>query len=105
MTHHLTHGGLPDGMTRWQFLGLIEQARRQIGLSKGAIAYLKVAISNTMDEDYVAGRICGFWTSVTKTASQAGLDRRQVARIEGSLIERGFLAKSASDHSRRGGSR
>lgn len=105
MTHHLTHGGLPDGMTRWQFFGLIEQARRQIGLSKGAIAYLKVAISNTMDEDYVAGRICGFWTSVTKTASQAGLDRRQVARIEGSLIERGFLAKSASDHSRRGGSR
>lgn len=105
MTQHLTHGGLPDGMTRWQFFGLIEQARRQIGLSKGAIAYLKVAISNTMDEDYVAGRICGFWTSVTKTASQAGLDRRQVARIEGSLIERGFLAKSASDHSRRGGSR
>lgn len=105
MTQHLTHGGLPDGMTRWQFFGLIESARRQLGLSKGAIAYLKVAISNTMDEDYVAGRICGFWTSVTKTASQAGLDRRQVARIEGSLIERGFLAKSASDHSRRGGSR
>lgn len=105
MTQHLTHGGLPEGMTRWQFFGLIESARRQLGLSKGAIAYLKVAISNTMDEDYVAGRICGFWTSVTKTASQAGLDRRQVARIEGNLIERGFLAKSSSDHSRRGGSR
>lgn len=105
MTQHLTHGGLPEGMTRWQFFGLIESARRQLGLSKGAIAYLKVAISNTMDEDYVAGRICGFWTSVTKTASQAGLDRRQVARIEGSLIERGFLAKSASDHSRRAGAR
>lgn len=105
MTQHLTHGGLPDGMTRWQFFGLIKKARRQLGLSNGAVAYLEVAISNTMDEDYVAGRICGFWTSVTKTASQAGLDRRQVARIEGSLIERGFLAKSASDHSRRAGSR
>lgn len=105
MTQHLTHGGLPEGMTRWQFFGLIESARRQLGLSKGAIAYLKFAISNTMDEDYVAGRICGFWTSVTKTASQAGLDRRQVARIEASLIERGFLAKSASDHSRRAGAR
>lgn len=105
MTQHLTHGGLPDGMTRWQFFGLIKKARRQLGLSNGAVSYLEVAISNTMDEDYVAGRICGFWTSVTKTASQAGLDRRQVARIEGSLIEQGFLAKSASDHSRRGGSR
>lgn len=105
MTQHLTHGGLPEGMTRWQFFGLIESARRQLGLSKGAIAYLKVAITNTMDEDFLAGRICSFWTSVTKIAAQAGLDRRQVARIEAWLIEQGFLIKSASDHSRRGGHR
>lgn len=105
MTQHLTHGGLPEGMTRWQFFGLIESARRQLGLSKGAIAYLKVAITNTMDEDFLTGRICSFWTSVTKIAAQAGLDRRQVARIEAWLIEQGFLIKSASDHSRRGGHR
>ncbi|WP_321365264.1 helix-turn-helix domain-containing protein [uncultured Celeribacter sp.] len=105
MTHHLTHGGLPDGMTRWQFFGLIESARRQLGLSKGAIAYLKVAISRTMDEDFLAGRICSFWTSVTKIAAQAGLDRRQVARIEADLIQRELLVKTASDHSRRSGSR
>ncbi|TKW62905.1 MAG: hypothetical protein DI616_20145 [Paracoccus denitrificans] len=105
MTQHLTHCGLPEGMTRWQFFGMIESARRQLGLSKGAIAYLKVAISNTMEEDFLAGRICSFWTSVTKIAAQAGLDRRQVARIEVELVERGLLSKSASDHSRRGGSR
>jgi len=105
MTQHLTHCGLPSGMTRWQFFGLIERGRRQLGLSKGAIAYLKVAISNTMEEDFVTGRICSFWTSVTKIAAQAGLDRRQIARIEGDLILRGLLAKTASDHSRRGGSR
>jgi hypothetical protein len=92
-------------MTRWQFFGLIEKARRQLGLSKGAVAYLKVAISRMMDEDFLAGRICSFWTSVTKIAAQAGLDRRQVARIEANLIQRGLLAKTASDHSRRGGSR
>ncbi|MEP1767405.1 MAG: helix-turn-helix domain-containing protein [Sulfitobacter sp.] len=105
MTRHLTHNGLPDGMTRWQFFGLIEAARQQLGLSKGAIAYLKVAISNTMDEDFAPGRICSFWTSVTKIAARARLDRRQVARIEAWLIENGFLIKTASDHSRRGGSR
>lgn len=105
MTQRLTHGGLPTGMSRWQFFGLIEKARRRLGLSKGAIAYLKVAISNTMAEDFTAGRICSFWTSVTKIASQAGLDRRQVARIEASLVEQGFLIKTASDHSRRDGSR
>lgn len=60
MTRHLTHNGLPSGMTRWQFFGLIERGRRQLGLSKGAIAYLKVAISNSMEEDFVAGRICSF---------------------------------------------
>ncbi|KGM89660.1 Replication protein C N-terminal domain protein [Roseovarius mucosus DSM 17069] len=105
MTQHLTHGGLPDGMTRWEFFGLIESARRQLGLSKGAIAYLKVAISRTMDEDFLAGNICSFWTSVTKIAAQAELDRRQVARIEADLVERRLLAKTASDHSRRAGSR
>jgi hypothetical protein len=92
-------------MTRWQFFGLIESARRQLGLSKGAVAYLKVAISRTMDEDFLAGNICSFWTSVTTIAAQAGLDRRQVARIEADLIRRGLLSKTASDHSRRGGSR
>ena len=76
MTRHLTHNGLPEGMTRWQFFGLIEAARQQLGLSKGAIAYLKVAISNTMDEDFAAGRTCSFWTSVTKIAARARLDRR-----------------------------
>lgn len=105
MTRHLTHGGLPGDMTRWQFFGLIESARRQLGLSKGSIAYLKVAISNTLNEDYFAGRTCSFWTSVTKIAAQAGLDRRQVARIEADLIQRGLLVKTASDHSRRDGSR
>ncbi|KAB6714659.1 helix-turn-helix domain-containing protein [Roseobacter sp. TSBP12] len=105
MTQHLTHGGLPSGMTRWQFFGLIKKARRQLGLSNGAVSYLEVAISNTMDEDYFAGRICSFWTSVTKISAQAGVDRRQVARIEADLIRRGLLAKTASDHSRRDGSR
>lgn len=105
MTHALTHNGLPDGLTRWPFFGLIQMARRQLGLSKDAIAYLKVAISCTQDEAFKAGRICAFWTSVTKTACRAEMDRRQVARIEADLIERDFLGKSASDHSRRGGSR
>ena len=105
MTQAATHKGLPDGLTRWQFFGLIQTARRQLGLSKGAIAYLKVAIGCTQDEDFKAGRICAFWTSVTKTACRAEMDRRQVARIEADLIQRRFLEKSASDHSRRGGSR
>lgn len=105
MTATLAHNGLPAGLTRWQFFGLIESARRQLGLSRGAVAYLRVAISNTMDDDFLAGRICSFWTSVTKIAAQAELDRRHVARIEGDLIQRGLLVKTASDHSRRGGSR
>lgn len=105
MTRHLTHNGLPEGMTRWQFFRLIESARRQLGLSKGAIAYLKVAISSTMDDDFLPGRICSFWKSVTKIATLAAMDRRQVARIEAFLIEHGWLTKTASDHSRRAGLR
>ena len=105
MTQALTHNGLPASLTRWQFFGLIQTARRQLDLSKGAIGYLKVAIGCTQDEDFKTGRICAFWTSATKTAGRAEVDRRQVARIEVDLIEHRFLEKSASDHSGRGGSR
>ena len=105
MTQALTLNGLPAGLTRWQFFGLIQTARRQLDLSKGAIGYLKVAIGCTQDEDFKTGRICAFWTSATKTAGRAEVDRRQVARIEADLIEHRFLEKSASDHSRRCGSR
>lgn len=56
MTQALTHNGLPAGLTRWQFFGLIQTARRQLDLSKGAIAYLKVAIGCTQDDDFKAGR-------------------------------------------------
>jgi len=62
MTQHFTHCGLPVGVTRWQFLGLIQTARRRLGFTKGAVAYLKVAISCTQDEGFKAGRICAFWT-------------------------------------------
>ncbi len=105
MTQQLTHGGLPEGMSRWQLLGFLETARRQLGLSKGAIAYLKVAISCTMDGDYAPGRRCAFWMSVTKIADRVEVNRRQVSRIEADLIDRGFLLKTASDHSRRQGAR
>lgn len=105
MTQNLVHNGLPKGLTRWQFFGLIQTARRQLGFSKGAISYLKVAVSHTMDEDYLSGRICSFWTSVTKIAKLAEMDRRQVARIEAELVTKGWLVKTAADHSTRCGSR
>ncbi|MCK8484331.1 hypothetical protein MUY21_09810 [Aliiroseovarius sp. S2029] len=105
MTQDLVHNGLPNGLTRWQFFGLIQTARRQLGFSKGAISYLKVALSHTMDEDYLSGRICSFWTSVTKIATRAEIDRRQVTRIEAELINKSWLVKTASDHSTRCGSR
>ncbi len=54
MNQSLAHNGLPAGLTRWQFLGLIQTARRQLGLSKGAVAYLKVAIGCTQDDDFIA---------------------------------------------------
>lgn len=105
MSKILTHDGLPDGMNRWQFFKLVKTGRRQIGLSKGAINYLEVAIYDTFDVDYKAGQICAFWTSVTNIAARAELDRKQVSRIEADLIERGWLIKTASDRSTRCGSR
>ncbi|MDO5622861.1 MAG: helix-turn-helix domain-containing protein [Paracoccus sp. (in: a-proteobacteria)] len=101
----LTHSGLPEGLSRWKLFHLIEVARRKIGLSKGAIAYLRCAITATDDGDFAKGRICAFWTSVTEIAAFTGIDRRQIARIEAELIATGLIAKSCTDRARRSGSR
>ncbi|PZX10819.1 hypothetical protein LX82_02303 [Celeribacter halophilus] len=47
MSNQLTHRGLPAGMTRWDLLKMIESGRRVLGLSKGAVAYLRYAITHT----------------------------------------------------------
>jgi replication initiation protein RepC len=105
MTQHLTHAGLPDDLTRWQLLRLVEVARRKLGLSKGAVSYLRLAIGLTADGDFAKGRICAFWASVTEIAASLGMERRQIARIEAELIIRGFIHKSSTDRSRRSGHR
>lgn len=105
MTQHLTHAGLPADLTRWQLLQMVETARRALGLSKGAVSYLRHAIGLTTDSDFTKGRICAFWASVTEIAASLGMDRRQIARIEAELITRGLIHKSSADRSRRSGHR
>ena len=39
MTQPLTHRGLPEVLTPWKFFKLIADARRHLGLSKGAILF------------------------------------------------------------------
>lgn len=105
MTQHLTHAGLPADLTRWQLLRLVESARRSLGLSKGAVGYLRHAIELTTDGDFAKGRICAFWASVTEIAASLGMERRQITRIEAELIERGLIHKSSTNRSRRSGHR
>lgn len=105
MTQHLTHPGLPADLTRWQLLQMVETARRALGLSKGAVSYLRHAVGRTADGDFAKGRICAFWTSVTEIAASLAMERRQIARIEAELIERGLIHKSSADRSRRSGDR
>ena len=105
MTQHLTHAGLPDNLTRWQLLRSVEVARRSLGLSKGAISYLRHAIGLTMDGDFAKGRICAFWASVTEIAASLGMERRQITRIETELIALRLIHKSSAERSRRSGHR
>ena len=105
MTRHLTHPGLPADLTRWQLLQMVETARRALGLSKGAVSYLRHAIGRTADGDFTKGRICAFWTSVTEIAASLAMERRQIARIEAELIARRLIHKSSADRSSRSGQR
>ncbi|MDM7255771.1 MAG: helix-turn-helix domain-containing protein [Paracoccus sp. (in: a-proteobacteria)] len=105
MTQPLTHRGLPDGLTPWKFFELITDARRHLGLSKGAIAYLKVAFSSVLEGDFLPGRVCAFWSAIPTIAATAQLDRRQVERIEAELTDGAYLVKTCRPRCRRTGTR
>ena len=105
MTQHLTHGGLPDGISPFRMKLLLQQAKASLGLSSGALKYLEFAIDNCQPSDFQQDRICAIWHSLERLAHLFGLSKRQIARIEAELVDAGLIKRTYPERKSRSGDR
>jgi replication initiation protein RepC len=106
MSITLTHGGLPNGIGRFDLFEVFDSvARCTLGISETAIRLMKYNISKCRDSDFLAGRICGTWEQPKQTAATLGISTRVLNNAERELIAKGFVNRSATPHARREGRR
>ena len=105
MSATMTHPGLPDGMTPFALLELIEKLRTDLGLLDQDITYLRWVFRHTKRIDFNAGRICAVWMSVSKIAAELNFSPRKVHRIEDRLQRCGVISKTSLANGRRYGRR
>ena len=106
MSATLSHCGLPVGIQRSRFIGLIKPALKARGLKTSAIRYLAEAFDKwTRDQDYEPGRICGFWHQVSGLAEELTCTDRTVHSIERDLEDAKLVSRHPKANGRRDGLR
>lgn len=106
MSATLSHCGLPVGIQRSRFIGLIRPALKARGLKTSAIRYLAEAFDKwTRDQDYEPGRICGFWHQVSGLAEELTCTERTVHSIERDLEDAQLVSRHPKANGRRDGLR
>lgn len=102
MSAALSHCGLPVGIRRSRFIGLIRPALKARGLKTSAIRYLAEAFDKwTRDQDYAPGRICGFWHQVSGLAEELTCTERTVHSIERDLEDAQLVSRHPKANGRR----
>lgn len=101
----LTHSGLPDGVKPLNVTDLLEALRPQLQLRGQDITYLRLMMRKLRREDFLPGRICAVWQSVTNIADELAMLPRQIHRIEQRLLQAGLIAKTSSGNGSRFGRR
>ena len=76
-----THPGLPDGVTPYDLIDVLEKLRSRLGLRDEDIAYLRCAFRLVRAEDFLPGRICAFWERVDGLADRLGVNVRRITRL------------------------
>ena len=105
MSARLTHGGLPGEITPFRLKQWLRCARKQLGLSKGAVRYLEFALENCQRDDFLRDRICAIWHSLDRLTRLLGLTKRQIGRIEAELIRAGLVVRTYPSRKGRSGDR
>lgn len=102
----LAHGGLPDKVSRTDLLAALDAAGpTMLKLSATAHRLLKFLVLKCRPSDFLKGRICGTWERPANIAADLGVDRRVLDDAERVLEKQGFIARTWTLHSARGGRR
>jgi replication initiation protein RepC len=101
----LRHSGLPDGVKPLEITDLLEPLRAQLKLSDKDITYMRLMMRKLRREDFLPGRICAVWQSVTKLADELAMLPRQIHRIEQRLVQAGLITKTSNGNGSRFGQR
>ena len=83
--------GLPEKVTQFSIVQLVENVSRIIGLSSASISHLRYLTTHTHDVDWKAGRAPVVWRSVQDTAAHRGLSVRQIWNLEKNLHKAGLI--------------
>lgn len=83
--------GLPEGVTQFHLIQLIDNISRAIGLSSAAVSHLRYLTTHTHEVDWKAGRAPIVWRSVQDTAAHRNLTVRQISNLEKVLNKAGLL--------------
>lgn len=105
MSVTLSHSGLPDGLTPFGLLDVLEKLRVRLGLRDEDLAYLRFAFRLVRNDDFRPGRICAFWERVAGLADRLGYNVRRISRIESRLEAAGLILRTSSANGRRYGAR
>lgn len=94
MSVTLSHAGLPTTMRPFSLLDMVAKLRKSLRLRDEDIAYLRYIATFLRAEDFQVGRICATWVSAGKLADELHVSRRQLARIEKRLEDRGLIRRT-----------
>ncbi|WP_020592826.1 plasmid replication protein RepC [Kiloniella laminariae] len=99
--------GLPQGVSQYDLLGLLEFIGHDFGFKQTHIRYLAQAIKFTQDKDWTAEAYHPpvVWQSVTSIAIELDRDERTIRRIENDLHTLGAITWRDSGNHKRYGSR
>ncbi|MEZ5910967.1 MAG: helix-turn-helix domain-containing protein [Paracoccaceae bacterium] len=103
MSTACSHPGLPDGVTPYDLIDVLEKLRSRLGLRDEDIAYLRCAFRLVRAEDFLPGRICAFWERVAGLADRLGVNVRRITRIETRLEGCGLIQRTGATNGRRFG--
>jgi len=105
MSVTLTHCGLPEGMSPFELLDVLQKLRNRLGLRDEDLAYLRCAFRLVRSEDFLPGRVCGFWEKVSGLADRLGFNVRRITRIETRLEACGLIRRTGAANGKRFGRR
>ena len=94
MSVTLSHAGLPTTMRPFSLLDMVAKLRKSLRLRDEDITYLRYIATFLRAEDFQVGRICATWVSAGKLADELHVSRRQLARIEKRLEDRGLIRRT-----------